>query len=122
MSKEINSTINLNVKNGLWGFNMAVSTVIDQAVLGAHEPIVFVGTSEEDMPVGDVVTPGILVLRNLDPTNYVTWGPKSAGVMVAIGRLNPGGEPAQIRMDPSATLRWKANNAECKVEMHLLAN
>lgn len=90
--------------------------------LGRHAPIVSVGTSEEDMPIGEVATAGWLLLKNLDSTNYVTWGPKSGGAMVAMGRLKAG-ECALFRMDPTpATLRWIANTAAVLVAMWLLDN
>ena len=91
---------------------------IDQATQGLHATVVSVGTSEEDMPVGDVATPGVLCIRNLDATNYITYGPKSAGSMVAVGRLEPG-DAALLRLDPAATIRWIANTAACKIQMAL---
>jgi hypothetical protein len=83
-----------------------------------HGTIVDVGTSEEDMPIGDVATEGWLYLRNLSSLYYVTWGPKSGGSMVAIGKLEPG-EEARFRMDSSATLRWVATGGTAQVEMGL---
>lgn len=99
------------------------SLSITQTGQGAHETVVSVGTAEEDMPIGDVGTEGWLLIRNIDPTNYVTWGPSSAGVMVPMGRLKPSsdgkGEWALFRMDSTAILRWKANVAAVKVVMKL---
>lgn len=86
---------------------------------GAHETVLSVGfAASEAMPIGDVGTEGWLVLRNLDPTNYVTWGPDSAGTMIAAGKLKPG-EIALFRMDAAATIKLQANTAACKVMMKL---
>jgi len=93
----------------------------DQSTQGAHAPVVSVGTSEEDLSVGDIGTLGWLVLHNLDTTNYVQWGPKSGGSMVAIGRIKAG-EIAVLRLEPGITLRWVANTAACKVKVLLLEN
>jgi hypothetical protein len=84
-----------------------------QTNLGSHETTVKVGTAEEDMPIGDVATEGWLVLQNFHATALVTWGPKSGGVMVATGILEPG-EIAMFRMSSAATLRWASsvNNSE----------
>lgn len=92
---------------------------ITQSAIGAQSGVVVVGTSEEDLSVGDVSTPGILLLRNLDSTNYVDYGPKSGGSMVAFGRLKAG-EVAQVRVGSSVTLRWVANTASVKVQVLLL--
>ena len=78
-----------------------------------------VGTSEEDLSVGDVGTVGWLFLRNLDSSNYVVFGPKSGGAMVAFGRLKAG-EVAALRVSSGVTLRWQANTAAVKVQVILL--
>jgi hypothetical protein len=95
---------------------------ITPANVGAHCPIVSVGTSEEDLEVGDVgaSTQGFIVLQNLDAANYVTYGPKSGGAMVAMGRIRAG-EIAVFRLEPSAVLRWAANTAAVKVSVRVYA-
>lgn len=95
---------------------------VTPAAIGAHCPIVTVGTSEEDLDVGDVTASGqgYAILQNLDATNFVTYGPKSGGAMVAMGRLKAG-EIAVLRLEPSAVLRWKADSAAVKVSVRLYA-
>lgn len=93
---------------------------VDQAAIGAHSTLVTVGFgSEEDMPVGDVTVMGWLFLENLDSTNFVTWGPKSGGVMIDMGRIEAG-ETVQMRMEPGVILRWQADTADVQVKMMLL--
>lgn len=81
-----------------------------------------VGTSEEDFAVGDVGTPGLLWLRNLDTTNFVTWGPKATGAMVLMGKLLPTADsnhqspPTILYVATAVTLRWIADTAACDVE------
>lgn len=87
---------------------------IDQDRALSYSPVVSVGTSEEDMLLGDIAANGWIFLQNLDPTNYVKWGPKIAGAMVEFGRIKPG-ETQAFRLEPGATLRWKADTAACKV-------
>lgn len=125
MANEITTQFQATVKNS--GFIQTVqadvSTVqklFDQAVVGAHGTIVTVGTSEEDMPVGDVATNGFLFLKNLDSTNFVKFGPKDGGNMVDFGRLKKG-EWAWFRLAAGSTpLRWVADTAPVKVQMLLL--
>lgn len=116
-------SINVSVTATLGGFRDTFSpgaiTVVPSTV-GAHCPIVTVGTSEEDLDVGDVgaSTQGYIVLQNLDAANYVTYGPKSGGAMVAMGRIKAG-EVAILRLEPSAVLRWAANTAPVKVSARI---
>ncbi len=90
----------------------------DQTAIGASSNVVNVGTSEEDVSVGDVTTLGWCFVRNLDTTNYVTWGPKSSGSMVAVGRIEAG-EVICFRLEPGVTLRWIANTASCLVDIRI---
>ena len=122
MANEIQTTLNVAVVNGNFRQTFAPGTIqITQAAQGAYSPIVSVGTSEEDLTTGDIGTLGILCLRNLDATNYVQWGPKSAGTMVVAGRVKPG-EVAYLRLEPGVTLRWIANTAAVKMQVMLLEN
>lgn len=120
MANEITLTSKAKVVNGSLTSEFNPGTIqVTQSALGMHAPIVIVGTSEEDLAVGDISTPGILCMRNLDGTNYVDWGPKSGGAMVAVGRLKPG-EVAMFRVGSGVTLRWIANTAPVKVQVWLL--
>lgn len=93
---------------------------ITQTTLGGHAPVWIVGNgAEEDLAVGDVSTLGWLFMRNLDSTNYVTYGPKSAGSMVALGRIKAG-ETVAMRLEPGVTVRAQANTASVKVQVLLL--
>lgn len=89
---------------------------------GAYQGgVVTVGTSEEDMPIGDVSagSQGTLCIKNLDSTNYVDYGPKVSGAMEGVGRLYPG-RSNLITLMPNKTIRWIANTAAVRVQMILL--
>lgn len=114
----------VRVTNG--GFSnefVPTSLALVQTGQGVHDTVVTVTTSESDMPIGLIATEGWLVIRNLDPTNFVRWGPKSAGVMVPVGILKPATDGkgcfAIFEMDPAATIRWIADTGSCKVLMKL---
>ena len=97
------------------------STRFDQSAVGAHNPIIDVGTSEEVISQGDVSTPGMVIFQNLDSTNYVEIGPESGGSLVPFIRLNAG-EFALLWLTPSVTLRAQANTASVKLMMRLMEN
>lgn len=63
---------------------------------------------------------GLLYVKNLDATNYITIGPDAAGAIVPFARINPG-RIALIPLFPTVTLRAQANTAACKVEFRLYA-
>lgn len=120
MANEITVGLSMNVSNGYFVDQFQPGTIqITQAAIGGHSPIVIVGTSEEDLGTGDISTLGLCALRNLDTTNYVTYGPKSAGSMVALGRIKAG-EVAFFRFEPGITLRWIANTSSVKIQVKLL--
>lgn len=70
--------------------------------------------AEVVIDLSELTTEGYVYMKNLDATNYVQWGPESGGVMVVIGRMKAT-EFAVWRMDSGATLRMKANTADCLV-------
>lgn len=120
MANEIKLTPQLTYASGLLKLSFAPGQKsYTQTTQQAHATVVSVGTAEEDMPVGDVATNGWLVLYNLDATNFVKYGPKSAGAMIEFGRLRTG-EFAMLRLASGVTNRWIADTAACKVQMLLL--
>lgn len=123
MAKEIKYNLVINIKNGTFNDLVNANGSSNQDNIGQYAPVVLVGSgAEEDLLTGDIGTLGTLVMTNLDNTNFVVWGPKSSGVMVPMGRLAPGGEPAFFRMQPGVTLRWKADTADCQVQVKLNEN
>lgn len=116
MSEEINLTFRLTCQNGGNNDLFELYGRFDQAAEGSDGGGLTIGTSEEDLTITDVTTPGLLILRNIDSTNYVQWGPKSGGAMIPCGRLLPMGLPAAIPLDNSVTIRLVANTAACRVK------
>jgi len=94
----------------------------DQTGTGANSVTIQIGTSEEDVNFTslfpDLTTPGIIVIENLDDTNYVTWGPKDT-TMKVIGRIKAGDFPAIFRFESGATLRMKADTAAVFLQIRL---
>lgn len=124
MANEIDLVLRVRVANGLFRHTFDPGPLkIDQSAVGGHAPVVSVGTAEEDLSLGDIATAGLVAVRNLDDTNFITFGPSSGGVMVPLGRIHAG-EPALLRLDPSpgVTLRWKANGAPVLVQVAAFEN
>jgi hypothetical protein len=89
---------------------------LTQTTVGFFGGILSIGTSEEDITFTDVTTPRRLCMLNMDTTNFVKYGPKSAGSMVEFGRLYPDSSFASFDLGPSGvTLRMVADTADCKV-------
>jgi hypothetical protein len=70
--------------------------------------VVSVTTSETDLTTTEITTLGWAWIENLDATNYVQYGPKSAGAMVTMGRLEAG-EWALLWLEPGIPIRWRAD-------------
>lgn len=92
------------------------ATEATQTNLGGGNPgYVSIGLAEEDISFGDV-TPGIVIIQNLDSTNFIKYGPKSGGVMVEFLKLSAG-RFAIIEMQGSAIIRAIADTAAVKVRI-----
>lgn len=115
MANEINFTLRMTCLNTENSDRFELSDIFDQVATGSDGGLITIGTSEEDLTITDVTTPGLLILRNTDVTNYVRFGPKS-GTMVAVGRLQPQGLPGVIPLDDTVTITLIANTAPCKVK------
>lgn len=122
MADEFNISFRLNLSNGAQFDRNEWSGQVDQSAIGRGGHVQSVGTSEEALDFGDVGTEGYCSLQNLDPTNYVEWGPDSggsAGSMVPVGRLNPGEPPAFFRLKSGVTVKAQANTAACLVDVRV---
>ena len=79
-----------------------------------HHTVQSVDTTIEALTKGDVSSPGVLFLKNLDASNHVLYG-SSDGVPF---RLEPN-KFAFVQMASSDTVYAKADTAACKVETML---
>ena len=115
MANEFTITINVVYANGYLKRSILPGAVnASQTTQGYFGGVQIIGTSEEDLAVGDVGTPGFLWLRNLDTTNYIQIGKKVSGAMESSIKLLAG----QSAWLPSDNITWraKANTASCKLE------
>ncbi len=118
MANEIKLRLSFLVENGFFKDSFQGGQInIDQANPGRGGYVQVIGTSEEIIVFGDVTTGGVLFMRNLDSTNFITYGPDNSG-MVGGSKMKPG-EPAFFRITPGTTWLAKADTASCKLDVRL---
>lgn len=108
MADNINFQLVFQADRGEDNDEFVLNETFEQLADGSDGGNPLIGSSEEDLTITDVTTPGILILRNLDSTNYIEFGPKDGGVMKLMGRLDPLGMPAVIPLGDSVTIRLKS--------------
>lgn len=122
MSNEISQTLNFQVSKGNFKLNYNPGQIqVDLTGDGGGNPgLVSVGTTEETISFGDV-SPGLVLIRNLDSTNFVSYGIYNSGDTTSTlrGKLLPDDVVHVLRLDASGSqeLRMKADTAACKVEI-----
>ncbi len=125
MDNAIQLSASLIVTNGDFKDRFTPGAIsIDQSAIGraGHAQLIGTGASGEVVDLGDVAgSSGWCTLRNLDTTNYVTYGPTVAAAIAELGRLNAG-EYAVLRLEPSVVLRAKANSAEVLLDVTVYEN
>jgi len=99
-----------------------LSQTIDVTNIGEASGIVDVGTSAETLSTGDITggQEGVLLVQNLDATNFVKLGPDSSG-LVDFAKIKAG-EMFCIRVAPSTTVKIVADTSACKVWYRWLAD
>lgn len=112
-------TINMNAsftKNGATFSRFPSSFNVTCAGDYVQSGVMLVGTAAEALPLGDVATPGYLLIHNLDATNFIEVGYDDTGfknvVKVSAGKWGLC-EMAQ------AAPQVKADTGACKAEYYL---
>ena len=117
MANEISATVGLSVVNGNLRISLPQLTrQYNQTASGLSDQVLSIATTAEDVSFGDVSTPGLCVLHNLDTTNYVEYGMSDSGTIKKLAKLSAG-DVHMIRIAASTTLRMQANTAACKVRV-----
>ena len=119
MANEIQVSAKLKVANGASVFEYSTgSMLVNQSVQGGPTPgYLTIGITEESETFSELSVLGWLIMRNLDPTNFVEWG-FSTGVYG--GRMEPGESAGPFRLKPGTTLYLKADTAPCRVLVYAL--
>lgn len=125
MALEITVNQQIRVLNGAFkfpgvqGYYGPSSQQSNQAAPGIYMPIVSAITTGQGTLVdltGLVAINGWILFTNLDPTNYVEWGPDDgSGNLVKCGQMLPGESAGPFRGD-NLKYRFKANTLACEVQ------
>jgi hypothetical protein len=124
MADEITISVYAKLENGylLDDFNPG-ELKLDQTTADRGGKAQTLTSAEEVIDFGDVVTPGILMMRNLDDTYSITCGPESDGAMVDAISIEVGEIAGPIRVAAGAIWRARAETgtsaAEVKLDVHL---
>lgn len=89
---------------------LTFSQAVDVAGSALSRQVLFIGTTEEAVLMGDVTSPGYVVAHNLDTTNYVQIGAETAEYCIRL----KAGQRAIFPLE-GTTIFAKANTAQCSV-------
>lgn len=118
MSAELLLSASLKFSKGGSVFEALLNgTYFDVSGTVGNKQVQAIGTSDESLALGDVSTIGFVMIKNLDPTNYVTIG--SDGTLYPL-KLKPG-EAFMGRWN-AAAIHVKANTATCNVEYTIISD
>jgi hypothetical protein len=132
MANEIIANFSMVVRNGSFLFQFTPDQLlVTQHNIGRYGGVQTVSDEPaEAIDFGDVIEGGWLILKNVDPTNYVRWGPAedpgTGAYMVPCGLISPGCY-AVLEVYPGVTLMADAYSADmsgppaaAKLEVNLL--
>ena len=109
MANEFRVTKTITYSNGQAKYDFDPGSLnLPQGTQGYQHQTVTATSAAADVSFGNVTTPGLLIMQNLDPTTTggsVDWGPKStSGVLEPMGTLGPK-QTADLWMNSTTTLR-----------------
>jgi len=122
MANEIVLQFGAQVANGFFKHTFQPGSIqVDQAAIGRAGHAQLIGfAAAEIVDFGDISTNGYCILRNLDTTNYVTWGPDTGAAAIKVcGKLKPG-EIAVFRVAPTIVMYAQADTAGVLLDVTLL--
>ena len=120
MADEITYGATLRLDNGERDVDwIPADRVVDQAGTDFSWKTQEIGTSAEAIDLGEIGTPGVMLVMNLDGTNYVEIGYDEAGTFAPTIKLNGGASPNNdfaIFRHAQATPQARANTAACQIQ------
>jgi len=117
MSDTVSAQLTLSVTSSLYSVDKYLSFTDALSMQGANAGIQDVSTTVEALSVGDVASTnqGLLMLHNLDPSNYATYGSSNLE-----WKIDPD-EFQFARVNPGSIIYVKANSSPIRLELLLLA-
>lgn len=119
MANEISAAVALVVaKNGA-SVSRSISKQYDMAGDDLGHGTQLIGTSDEQLVLpSDITTGKLLLIENLDATNYVELSYATGGSFVARIRIDADG--FAFFRPTSLTIYLQANTAACRIQWHLV--
>lgn len=120
MAGTISITNTIQLTNGDLEWLLQDQVQLSQTTARLFQNVYNVGTgSDTTVSWSSITTPGIVVLRNLDATNFCTWGFTTGNLN---GRLSINDFPTIFRLGESVTsILLRANTAATDVLVAVLA-
>ena len=116
MSGTITLTEGVSYTNGSLSFTNPVATqTITQTTQGVFTDTQTIATSATAVTTGSNATLGLMILQNLDATNYVDFGSYVTATFYPLVRLKAG-ESFVFRVKPGLTLYAQANTASVNLQ------
>ena len=116
MADEISVNLTIRINNAPFDQTYQFNETFDQSAVGGGNPgKVTIGTSEEDIALGDITTQSLYIIKNLDTTNYVQVGVSATTPTMAVKDRLGAGKFGFGWLDPGATLRAQANTADVDI-------
>jgi hypothetical protein len=115
MADEINvqGSLQVNNSNLVWRSSPSGFLVDQTTAAGPSPGYVLATTAGVTVDLSALTTPALVMIQNLDGTNFVEFGPYSGGTFYELGELLAG-EHYVLRLSRNmAALRLKANTANC---------
>lgn len=114
MANEITIAVTLKASKNGAGISVTTTKTLDMAGTHMINNVQSVGTSWEQMVIGDVSGAGFVYVKNLDATNYVEVALANDGTKI-FQKILPG-EATLIKAETD-TMYLQANGADCDVEI-----
>lgn len=117
MANQVNVTFTASVLNGALNDNFPqVNDLFAQTTQGKFSSSPTIAITDTTLAI-TLANPGLVALKNLDETNFISWGPDSAGTRVPLGKLLPGRTSHIYLESASVVLKAIADTAPCKLEI-----
>lgn len=118
MSREISVSSWMKLDNGTLKVPKLGGAIyrFDQSLKEQISAVIDVTTGGVTVTTTGLTTPGWAQITNLDPTNYVEYGPYVSSTLHVFGELGPG-ETHQFKLSATNPTRLKAHTATCKVQL-----
>jgi hypothetical protein len=115
MANEITLQVTLAVSKGLLAAQRSIDGAITMTGAAMMHGVQTIGTAKENLALGDVGTPGMALLMNLDATNFVEVGADADSPFLKL----KAGECALFRL-AAGPVSCKANTAAVALEYWVL--